>query len=90
MIPVLRAFLDKQAKRFEKGGKLEKLHVLYEALDTFLYTTGKVTQGASHVRDALDLKRMMSMVVVALIPCILMALYNTGYQANLAMAGGAE
>lgn len=90
MIPVLRAFLDKQAKRFEKGGKLEKLHVLYEALDTFLYTTGKVTRGASHVRDALDLKRMMSLVIVALIPCILMALYNTGYQANLAIAGGAE
>lgn len=90
MIPVLRAFLDKQAKRFEKGGRLEKLHVLYEALDTFLYTPGKVTRGASHVRDALDLKRMMTLVVVALIPCILMALYNTGYQANLAIAGGAE
>ncbi len=85
----LRSFLDKQGKMFEPGGKLEKLHPLWEAQDSFLYTPGKVTKGASHVRDALDLKRMMGMVVVALIPAVLMAMYNTGYQAHLAIAGGA-
>jgi Na+-transporting NADH:ubiquinone oxidoreductase subunit B len=59
------------------------LYPLYEAADTFLYTPGEVTRGPSHVRDALDLKRMMSIVVVALLPCVVMACYNTGYQASL-------
>ena len=59
---------------------------LYEALDTFLYTPGQVTAGPSHIRDGIDLKRMMSTVVVALLPCIFMAMWNTGYQANLAIA----
>ncbi|MFT5091929.1 MAG: Na+-transporting NADH:ubiquinone oxidoreductase subunit B, partial [Porticoccaceae bacterium] len=58
----------------------------YEALDTFLYTPGEVTSGPSHIRDGIDLKRMMSTVVVALLPCILMAMWNTGYQANQAIA----
>ncbi|MCB1035569.1 MAG: RnfABCDGE type electron transport complex subunit D, partial [Acidobacteria bacterium] len=85
----LRSLLDKQAKLFEKGGKLEKLHPLFEATDTFLYTPGHVTRGPSHVRDALDLKRMMGVVVLALVPAILMAMYNTGLQAHRAIAGGA-
>ena len=59
---------------------------LYEALDTFLYTPGQVTSGPSHIRDGIDLKRMMSTVVVALLPCIVMAMWNTGYQANLAIS----
>lgn len=71
--------------QFEKGGKLEKLYPLYEGFDTFLYTPGEVTEGASHVRDGMDLKRMMTAVAFALLPCILMAMYNTGYQANAAM-----
>ena len=86
---LLRQLLDKQAKHFEKGGKLEKLHPLWEAQDTFLYTPGSVTRSASHVRDAADLKRIMIVVVVALIPCIGMALYNTGLQAHRAIAKGA-
>ncbi len=79
---MLRKLLDKIEPLFHKGGKLEKLYPLYEAQDTFLYSPDTVTRGATHVRDALDTKRMMSMVIVALLPCILMALYNTGYQAN--------
>lgn len=67
---------------FKKGGKLERLYPLYEAHDTFVFTPGEVAHGSTHVRDAIDLKRMMSMVVFALLPCILMALFNTGYQAN--------
>lgn len=81
----LRNFLDKQAKHFSKGGKLEKLHYVYEMTDTILYTTGGVTKGNSHVRDSLDLKRMMITVFFALIPAVLMAFYNTGLQANLGM-----
>ena len=85
----LRALLDKQARLFEKGGKLEKLYPLYEANDTFLFTPGHVTAGASHVRDGLDVKRLMMTVVVALAGCVYMAIYNTGYQANLAIRTGA-
>lgn len=80
---LMRRFLDRIHPAFDQGGKLEKLYPLYEAVDTFLYTPGTTTEGPSHVRDAIDLKRMMIMVVVALIPCIGMALWNTGYQANL-------
>lgn len=86
----LRNTLDKLHPLFDKGGKLEKLYPLYEAGDTFLYTPGEVTKGSTHVRDALDLKRMMIMVVAALVPCVFMALWNTGYQANLAIAAMAE
>lgn len=86
---LLRALLDSQAKHFKKGGKLEALYPLYEANDTFLFTPGEVTSGASHVRDGLDLKRIMVTVVLALLGCVYMAMYNTGYQANLAISQGA-
>ena len=85
----LREALDRAAPLFEKGGKFEKLHALYEMNDTILYSTGHVTATASHVRDGMDLKRMMFTVVVALVPCILWAIYNTGYQAQFAIASGA-
>ncbi len=83
---VLRTFFDKQAKNFEKGGKFEKLYPLYEAMDTFFFTSGEVTEKPTHVRDALDLKRMMLTVVIALIPAVIMALFNTGYQTNLGIS----
>lgn len=85
----LRDQLDKQAHHFEKGGKLERLYPVWEAQDTILFTPGLVTHAASHVRDALDQKRMMITVVIALVPCILMACFNTGYQANAAVFNGA-
>jgi len=70
---------------FSPGKPLAKLHPLFEATDTFLLTPPSVTKGTTHVRDALDLKRMMMIVVIALLPCIFMAMYNTGLQANLAL-----
>jgi Na+-transporting NADH:ubiquinone oxidoreductase subunit B len=85
----LRSIMDKQGKLFEKGGPLEKLHPLWEAGDTFIYTPGSVTRNPSHVRDGLDLKRLMMTVIVALAGCVYMAMYNTGYQAALAIQGGA-
>lgn len=84
---MLRKLLDTVEPLFEPGkGKLELLYPLYEAADTFLYTPKDTTTNAAHVRDSLDLKRMMSMVIVALGPCIFMAMFNTGRQANLAIA----
>lgn len=81
----LRNLLDQAEPHFVGEGKLKRFFALYEVLDTFLYTPGEVTTGASHVRDGMDLKRMMITVAVALTPCIMMAMWNTGYQANLAM-----
>jgi Na+-transporting NADH:ubiquinone oxidoreductase subunit B len=87
---ILRSLLDKPAPLFEPGGKLERLFPLWEAIDTLLYTPGKVTSGTTHVRDALDLKRMMIVVVAALFPICVMACYNTGLQAHRAIAAGAQ
>jgi len=86
----LRDILDKAAPLFEEGGKYHRFHAFYEAPDTLLFTPGEVTKGTTHIRDGMDLKRMMVTVVVALTPCLLMALYNTGYQANLAVQFAGE
>ncbi len=83
--------LDKFFKDIEplflKGGKLERYYPLYEATDTFLFGSSEITKAAPHVRDAIDYKRIMITVIIALIPCTLMAMWNTGYQANSALAG---
>ncbi|MCG8450147.1 MAG: NADH:ubiquinone reductase (Na(+)-transporting) subunit B [Pirellulales bacterium] len=85
---MLRKFLDRLHPTFAEGGSLERFYPLYEMLDTFLYTAPDVTRNASHVRDGMNLKRMMSLVVIALAPCFFMAMHNTGYQANYAVAQG--
>ena len=84
----LKDMNDKLAPNFEKGCRFEKLYPIWEMHDTGMFTPGEVTQTGSHVRDGLDLKRLMITVVLALIPCAGMAMYNTGYQALLAMAQG--
>lgn len=81
----LRGWLDKHGRHFEKGGRLERLAPLFEATDSFLYTPGTVTRTTAHVRDGMDLKRMMILVVFALLPCVLWGMYNTGLQANLVL-----
>jgi len=80
-----RDILDSVEPHFTKGGKLEKYYGLYEMVDTFIYTPSDVTRGTTHVRDGNDLKRTMTFVVIATFFCIFMAMYNTGYQANLAV-----
>ncbi|GAA5506758.1 NADH:ubiquinone reductase (Na(+)-transporting) subunit B [Novipirellula caenicola] len=81
----LRDALDKVHPLFAKGGALEIAYPVYEALDTFLYTPGEVAKGQTHVRDAIDLKRMMITVVMALVPVTLFGMWNVGYQANTAI-----
>lgn len=83
-------FLNKIAPHFEKGGKLEKFYSIFEMVDTVVQSTNQQTRGKTHVRDAIDLKRLMTYVVFATIPCILVALYNTGFQANSALASHSE
>ncbi|MEE4167003.1 MAG: NADH:ubiquinone reductase (Na(+)-transporting) subunit B [Desulfocapsaceae bacterium] len=80
-----KLFLDLKPL-FDRGGRFERYYPLYEATDSFLFSTTKSTQQAPHIRDAIDLKRIMITVIIALIPCTLMALWNTGYQANSALA----
>lgn len=82
----LRNFFDRIEPNFEKGGKWEKYFPIYEMVESFLYTPKTVTTVAPHARSYIDMKRIMTYVVMATIPCILMALYNTGYQTNLAIA----
>ena len=81
----LRRYLDRLHPLFAKGGRLQKYNALYETVDTLLYTPSDVTRGSPHVRDGLDLKRLMIFVVLAVTPCALVGMYNTGYQANTAM-----
>jgi Na+-transporting NADH:ubiquinone oxidoreductase subunit B len=82
----LRRFLDRIEPQFHKGGPYEKFYAVFEMIDTFVYSPADVTRGSPHVRDGIDLKRVMSYVVLATFPVILMALWNTGNQANTAMA----
>ncbi len=84
----LRDLMDKQRPLFEKGGKLENFYYAFEAGETFLFSPNHTTgiKGAQ-VKDAIDLKRMMITVVVALIPCLLFGIYNTGHQHLLATGG---
>jgi Na+-transporting NADH:ubiquinone oxidoreductase subunit B len=85
-----RRLLDTVGDRLQSGGRLDRLYPLFEAMDTFFYTPDSVTTGTTHVRDALDLKRMMSVVVAALMPIVFFAMYNTGLQAHRAIIAGAQ
>ncbi len=69
---------------FEKGGRFEKLYPAFEALETFLFVPGETTAHGVHVRDAMDLKRTMMTVIIALIPTVLFGMWNVGYQHYLA------
>jgi Na+-transporting NADH:ubiquinone oxidoreductase subunit B len=81
----IRKTLDRLEPLFTRGGRLEKLGALYEMVDTFLYTPSVVAPGAPHARDALDIKRVMTFVVIAVLPAAMIGMYNIGYQANLAL-----
>ncbi|MGQ1908529.1 NADH:ubiquinone reductase (Na(+)-transporting) subunit B [Marinifilum sp. RC60d5] len=76
----LRKFLDKKKPLFLKGGKYEKLQSTFEGFETFLYVPDVTSKSGSHIKDAIDLKRTMSIVVMALIPSLLFGMYNIGYQ----------
>lgn len=77
---LLRNILDKIEPNFHKGGKLEKLFPLYDAIDTILYVPKETADHAPYIRDHIDVKRSMIFVVIALIPCLLFGIYNTGLQ----------
>jgi len=82
---LLRKLLDKLKPDFEKGGKLEKFYPAFNAFETFLFVPDHTTASkGAHVRDAIDLKRTMVLVILSLIPCLLFGMWNVGYQHHLA------
>ena len=81
----LRGFFDSIEPKFLKGGKYEKYFPIYEMIETILYTGKTVTKAAPHARSFVDMKRIMTYVVISTIPCILWSFYNTGLQTNIAL-----
>ncbi|MEM8774294.1 MAG: NADH:ubiquinone reductase (Na(+)-transporting) subunit B [Pseudomonadota bacterium] len=81
----LRSYFDRIEPHFEKGGKYERYFPIYEMVESFLYTPKTVTTVAPHARSYIDMKRIMTYVVISTIPCILVGLYNVGLQVNSAI-----
>ena len=82
----MRKLLDRFESDFHPGGKWERLYPLFEAIDTFLYKPKSTTKNSSHVRDNIDLKRVMITVWLATFPAMFFGMWNIGFQANSIMA----
>ncbi|EAQ12776.1 MULTISPECIES: NADH:ubiquinone reductase (Na(+)-transporting) subunit B [Maritimibacter] len=82
----LRNFFDRIEPNFVKGGKYERYFPIYEMVESFLFTPKTVTTAAPHARSYVDMKRIMTYVVIATVPCILFGMYNVGLQTNMAIA----
>ncbi len=85
----LRNIVDKIKPQFEKGGKFSYLQSTFDAFETFLFVPNKTTNKGSHIRDHIDMKRTMSVVVIALIPTLLFGMWNVGYQHHLSLGEAA-
>ena len=86
----LRKYIDKIKPQFEKGGKFEMFHSTFDAFETFLFVPDKVTTQGAHIRDSIDMKRTMSVVVLAMVPALLFGMWNTGYHHFLAIGQEAD
>ena len=84
MVKFLHKQLDKYRYHFEPGGKLEKFHTIFEATDTILFSTDEVTKSGPHIKDSIDTKRIMILVVIALLPLYIFGAINVGYQNAMA------
>ena len=80
----LRKYIDKNKPLFQKGGKFAKLGSTFGALETFLFTPNHTSKSGSHIHDSIDLKRTMTVVILALVPALLFGSWNIGYQHGLA------
>ncbi|WP_178796644.1 NADH:ubiquinone reductase (Na(+)-transporting) subunit B [Bacteroidaceae bacterium] len=81
----LRNYLDKIKPNFEEGGKLHAFRSVFDGFETFLFVPNSTSKSGVHIHDAIDSKRIMSIVVIALIPALLFGMYNVGYQHFLAV-----
>ena len=75
----LRQFIDKIKPNFSKGGRFEMFHSTFDAFETFLFVPDRVTSHGAHIRDSIDMKRTMAIVVLALVPALLFGIWNAGY-----------
>lgn len=82
----LKKYLNKIKPHFEEGGKLHAFWSVYDGFESFLYVPNTTAKTGAHIHDAIDSKRIMSLVVIALLPALLFGMYNIGYQ-NFAAAG---
>lgn len=82
---IFRSLLNALKPPFKKDGKLSKYWPLFDGFETFLFVPGHTTHGGAHIRDGIDLKRTMITVVLAMLPCLLFGIWNTGYQHYLAL-----
>jgi len=85
MLGLLKKVLDKYRENFEEGGKLERLYPIYEATDTILFSTNEVTETGPHIRDSIDTKRVMILVVISLLPLYFFGAINIGFQNSIAV-----
>ena len=81
----LRNYIDKIKPNFEKGGKLSMFHSVFDGVETFLFVPNTTSKSGVHIHDSIDSKRTMSVVILALLPALLVGMYNIGYQHNLAL-----
>lgn len=86
----LKKILDKARPHFSEGGKFHALHSVFDGFDTFLFTPNETSRSGVHIHDSMDSKRTMIIVIVALLPCLLFGMYNTGYQHWLACGTTAD
>ena len=82
----IRSYFSSIEPHFEKGGKFQKYYPIFEMIETIFFTSNTVTKAAPHARSFVDMKRIMTYVVISTIPCVLWALYNTGFQTNSALS----
>jgi Na+-transporting NADH:ubiquinone oxidoreductase subunit B len=85
MLGLLKKVLDKYRENFEEGGKLERLYPIYEVTDTILFSTNEVTETSPHIRDSIDTKRVMILVVISLLPLYFFGAINIGFQNSIAI-----
>lgn len=77
---ILRNFLNKQKPRFQKGGRFQRFRATFDAFETFLFVPNRTSQSGTHIRDGIDLKRTMIVVVISLLPALLFGMWNVGFQ----------
>ena len=80
----LRNLVDKVKPHFVKGGKLQMFNSVFDGFETFLFVPNETSKRGTHIHDAIDSKRTMILVIFALIPALLVGMYNVGYQHFLA------
>ena len=85
MFGLIKKVLDKYRDNFEEGGKLEKFYPIFEATDTILFSTNEVTKSGPHIRDSIDTKRIMILVVITLLPLYIFGAINIGFQNSISI-----